>query len=374
MNRWSIPIVVLGVSAALVVVQPQLAVALSSAEVNGIARRVTVRIIAPSGSGSGVLIRKDGKTYTILTSAHVLTNNSTYEVLTPDGQRYSLDRNSIKKHSEVDLAIAQFTSPKSYPVVEIGDSSAVAEGSPSYVAGFPARTEAITESIYNFSKGEVTGVSSKPFKDGYSLIYTNTTLPGMSGGPVLDANGRLIGIHGRSDAKTEFQDQQLNPKIYVKSGVNLGISIRALFSLVPQKQLTVATTSSVNSNADRSLINDLLAQSDFRRRQNDVLGAIAALDQVIRLDPNNLYAFNERGSLYLQKQDFLSAVVDFRQTVQLDPNFAEGYYNQGWAQLRSGDPKAAAANFRKAAVLFKAQGKTEKYKATKERLKGMPTE
>jgi Trypsin-like peptidase domain/Tetratricopeptide repeat len=374
MNRWSIPAVVLGVSAALVVVQSQLAIALSSSEVNGIARRVTVRIIAPSGSGSGVLIRKDGKTYTILTSAHVLTNNSTYEVLTPDGQRYSLNRNSIKKHNEVDLAIAQFTSPKSYPVAEIGDSSAVAEGSPSYVAGFPARTEAITESIYNFSKGEVTGVSSKPFKDGYSLIYTNTTLPGMSGGPVLDAKGRLIGIHGRSDAKTEFQDQQLNPKIYVKSGVNLGISIRALFSLVPQKQLTVATTSSVNSNADRSLINDLLAQSDFRRRQNDVLGAIAALDQVIRLDPNNLYAFNERGSLYLQKQDFLSAVVDFRQTVQLDPNFAEGYYNQGWAQLRSGDARAAAANFRKAAALFKAQGKTEKYKATKERLKGMPTE
>jgi Trypsin-like peptidase domain/Tetratricopeptide repeat len=374
MNRWSIPAVVLGVSAALVVVQPQIAVALSSAEVNGIARRVTVRIIASSGSGSGVLIRKDGKTYTILTSAHVLTNNGTYEVLTSDGQRYSLDRNSIKKHSEADLAIAQFTSPKSYPVVEIGDSSAVAEGSPSYVAGFPARTEAITESIYNFSKGEVTGVSSKPFKDGYSLIYTNTTLPGMSGGPVLDANGRLIGIHGRSDAKAEFQDQQLNPKIYVKSGVNLGISIRALFSLVPQKQLTVATTSSANSNADRSLINDLLAQSDFRRRQNDVPGAIAALDQVIRLDPNNLYAFNERGSLYLQEQNFLSAVVDFRQTVQLDPNFAEGYYNQGWAQLRSGDPKAAAANFRKAAALFKAQGKTEKYKATKERLKGMPTE
>jgi Flp pilus assembly protein TadD len=95
---------------------------------------------------------------------------------------------------------------------------------------------------------------------------------------------------------------------------------------------------------------------------------------VIRLDPNNLYAFNERGSLYLQQQNFLSAVVDFRQTVQLDPNFAEGYYNQGWAQLRSGDPRAAAANFRKAAALFKSQGKTEKYKATKEQLKGMPTE
>lgn len=374
MNRWHIPTALMGCCAALVVVQPQWAVALNGSEVNGIARRVTVRIITPSGSGSGVLIRKEGKTYTVLTSAHVLSTNGTYEVLTSDGQLYRLDRNSIKKHGEVDLAIAQFASPKSYPVVEIGDSKVVAEGSPSYVAGFPARTEAITESIYNFSKGEVTGISSKPFKDGYGLIYTNTTLPGMSGGPVLDANGRLIGVHGRSDAKAEFQDQQLNPKIYVKSGVNLGVPISALFSLVPQNQLTIATASSTRSTADQSLINDLLAQSDFRRRQNDVLGAIAALDQVIRLDPNNIFAFNERGSLHLQQRDFLSAVVDFRQTVQIDPNFAEGYYNQGWAQLRSGDARAAAANFRKAAVLFKSQGKTEKYKATKERLKGMPTE
>lgn len=365
-----------GVSAASVVVSSLApAVALSSAEVNKIARSVTVRVVSASGTGSGVLIRKEGKTYTLLTSAHVLPNKTaaaaTYEVITPDGQRYSLDRSSIKAQANIDLAIAQFVSSQSYAVAKLSDA-VVTEGNPSYVAGFPAKTAALTESIYSFTKGEITAAPLQPFKDGYGLVYTNTTLPGMSGGPILNADGALIGIHGRADAKTELQDQLLNPQIYVKSGVNLGIPVNAVFSLVPKAKLTIAAASSttVSSAQDRSLINDLMAQSNFKMRQNDVVGAIAALDQVVRLDPNNIEAYNERGSLYMMRRDFLAAVTDFRQTVQLDPNFAGGYYNQGVAYLRSGSPREAQANFKKAAELFKVLGNTPMYKKTLQELKG----
>jgi Trypsin-like peptidase domain/TPR repeat/Tetratricopeptide repeat len=373
MMPWNLPATVVGVSAALVVISNlSPAVALSSAEVNKIARSVTVRVVSASGTGSGVLIRKEGKTYTLLTSAHVLpTRTATYDVITPDGQRYSLDRNSIQAQANVDLAIAQFVSAQSYPVAKVSDAT-VTEGTPSYVAGFPAKTAALTESIYSFTKGEITAAPAQPLKDGYGLVYTNTTLPGMSGGPIFNADGALIGIHGRADAKTELQDQQLNPQIYVKSGVNLGIPVSAVFSLVSKEKLTIAAVSSttVNSAQDRSLINDLMAQSNFRLRQNDLSGAIAALDQVVRLDPNNIEAFNERGTLYLMQRNFLAAVTDFRQTVQLDPNFAGGYYNQGVAYLRSGSPREAQANFKKAAELFKALGNTPMYRKTLEQLKG----
>lgn len=364
---------VVGVSAALVLISPAPSVALSSAEVNKIARSVTVRITSTTGSGSGVLIRRAGKTYTLLTAAHVLSNkNAVYEVITPDAERYVLDRKSIKNHAQADLAIAQFTSSQSYGVVKISGAEKIVEGTPSYVAGFPGKTTAMTDSIYNFTKGEITAAPAQPFKDGYGLVYTNTTLPGMSGGPIFNTDGALIGIHGRADAKTELQDQQLNPQIYVKSGVNLGIPVKALLSLVPKEQLTIAAASSttVNSPEERSLIRDLMMQSNFKLRQNDVLGAIAALDQVVRLDPNNIEAFNERGSLYMMRRDFLAAVADFRQTVQLDPNFAGGYYNQGVAYLRSGSPREAQANFKKAAELFKSLGNNQMYKKTLQELKG----
>jgi Trypsin-like peptidase domain/Tetratricopeptide repeat len=376
MMSWNFSAAFMGVSAALVVINLAPAMALSSAEVNQIARNVTVRITSSGGTGSGVLIRREGKTYTLLTAAHVLANQTVvYEVTTPDSQHYTLDRKSIKLHGRADLAIAQFVSTQSYGVAKIASSERIAEGSPSYVAGFPGKTVAMTESIYNFTKGEITAAPTQPFKDGYGLVYTNTTLPGMSGGPIFNADGVLIGIHGRADAKTELQDQQLNPQIYVKSGVNLGIPIGTAFALVPKEKLTIAIASpTVNSTTispeDRSLIDDLMRQSDFKRRQNDLPGAIAALDQVVRLDPKNLEAFNDRGTLYMMQRDFLAAVTDFRQTVQIDPNFAGGYYNQAVAYLRSGSPREAQANFKKAAELFKASGNTQMYKKTLQELKG----
>ncbi len=374
MMPWNLPAAFVGVSAALVAINLAPAVALSSAEVNKIARSVTVRITSASGSGSGVLIRRAGKIYTLLTAAHVLSNKTAvYEVMTPDAERYVLDRTSIKTHTQADLAIAQFTSSQSYGVVKISSAEKIVEGTPSYVAGFPGKTTAMTDSVYNFTKGEITAAPAQPFKDGYGLVYTNTTLPGMSGGPIFNSEGALIGIHGRADAKTELQDQQLNPQIYVKSGVNLGIPVSAIFSLMPKEKLTIAAAASsatVNSAQDRSLINDLMLQSNFKLRQNDVVGAISALDQVVRLDPNNIEAFNERGSLYMMRRDFLAAVADFRQTVQLDPNFAGGYYNQGVAYLRSGSPREAQANFKKAAELFKALGNNKMYRKTLEELKG----
>lgn len=357
--------------------------ALTSNEVNTIAKGVTVQIKYGDTSGSGVILRKEGNIYTVLTAAHVLSARSTYEVVTADGQRYAITPGSIQKHATVDLAIAQFRSSKPYAVATLGDPQLVTEGMVSYVAGFPARTEALSESIYNFTTGTITAKATQPLKDGYGLVYTNTTLPGMSGGPVFNSAGQVIGIHGRADAKAQLQDEYLNPKIYVKSGVNLGIPVTAAFSLIPKTQLTVAPPAIAPSavspsvvtpprpTVNQTLLNDLLAQANFRRRQNDLMGAIASLDQAIRLDPSNLQALNERGDVYLALREYLSAAASFNQAVQVDPNFAEGHYNLGLAYLRSGSRTEAIASFQTAAQLAKVQNKQALYRAAKDQLQRM---
>jgi serine protease Do len=348
------------------------AIALSNGEVNEIAKGTTVRIQSEGSSGSGVLIRKNGSLYTVLTAAHVLSPTGSYEVWLADGQHYPLKPDTIRKHAQADLAIAQFSSSSTYKTVTIGDPSVLEEGASIFVAGFPAQTAALTESIYSFTTGTLTAKANRPFKDGYGLVYTNTTLPGMSGGPVFNASGSVVGIHGRADAKAQFQDEQINPKIYIKSGVNLGIPVTALFALVPKTQLAIApaTLTPRRPAINQTLVNDLRAQSDFRRRQRDYIGAVSAMDQAIRLDPNNVTLYDERGFLYMLMQDFLSAAVDFNQVVQIDPNSAEGYYNRAYAYYRSGSRDEAIASFEKAAELFKAQGKTKQYKATQDQLKG----
>jgi serine protease Do len=352
--------------------------AISSAEVNTLAKNITLRIKGTTSSGSGVLVQKQGNIYTLLTAAHVLSSNESFQAMTADGQNYPLITTSIRKHPNADLAIAQFSSPKAYSVVTIGNPASTVEGAPSYVAGYPARTEALTESIYNFSTGQITAKAPRPFRDGYGLVYTNTTLPGMSGGPVLNANGQLIGIHGRADAQAQWQDEQLNSKIYVKSGVNLGIPVETAFSLLPKEKLTVAAPNTPSANTppvatrptvNKMLLDDLFRQSSFRRRQNDLPGAIAALDQVIRMDPGNIDAYMERGDIYMTLREYLAAAVDFDQVIQLNPELGEAYYNRGIAYLRSGSPKESLASFQIAAEKFKAKGQSEKYKAAREQIK-----
>jgi tetratricopeptide (TPR) repeat protein len=128
----------------------------------------------------------------------------------------------------------------------------------------------------------------------------------------------------------------------------------------------VATRPAIN----KTILGDLFAQANFRRRQNDLPGAIATLDQVIRMDPENVDAYMERGDVYLNMREYLSAAVDFDQVIQISPEIGEAYYNRGIAYLRSGSPKESLESFQVAAEKFKAQGKFEKYKAAKEQIKG----
>ncbi len=198
----------------------------------------------------------------------------------------------------------------------------------------------------------------------------------MSGSPVFNEQGALIGIHGRADAQPELQNEQLNPTIYIKSGVNLGIPAHTLLELLPKSQLAFAPVAdpSVADTATLApetvaLLKDLRMQSDFKRRQNDLLGAIALMDKAIQLDSQNPELYDERGYFHMLQRDYLLALIDFKQVVQLDPSIGEGYYNQSIAYLRTGSPQEAIASFRQAVKIFQAQGKTQQVQAALDYLK-----
>jgi tetratricopeptide (TPR) repeat protein len=68
-----------------------------------------------------------------------------------------------------------------------------------------------------------------------------------------------------------------------------------------------------------------------------VARAITELDRKIRANPNDGAAYYRRGHLFAQQGDFGSAVKDFDEVLRLDPNDAEALNNRCWARAIIGE-------------------------------------
>jgi serine protease Do len=195
-------------------IQPQITLSYTAEKVSSIAKEVTVTVDSANDYGSGVIITHQGNEYTVLTNWHVLESKDAHTVKTRDGQIHQIRPGSIKHIAELDLAVGTFISNKLYRVAELGNSDTIGEGSTLYITGAPANLEGISSRNLLVVGGQLVGYDPSG-SNGYTLIYNNNTMPGMSGGSVMDSNGNLIGIHGRGSRDTNK----------IKSGFNLGIPI-----------------------------------------------------------------------------------------------------------------------------------------------------
>lgn len=187
--------------------------------VEKIAKEVTIRIMGNGSPGSGVIIllndrissNQGRKTYTVLTCQHVVSSGKqgSYLVLLPDGKSYPARVKFTPKLKGLDLALVEFDSDTNYRVVKLGESQQLLPNDSVYAAGFPnyqtidanriEDTSNWGKRAFRLTAGKVGSVSIAPrsLQEGYSLGYTNEVASGMSGGPVLNDRGKLVGINGR---------------------------------------------------------------------------------------------------------------------------------------------------------------------------------
>ncbi len=240
------------IATAIVITLPSSAMALTGEEVNDIAREITVLIVdskAEGVHGSGFIIAKDGKTYSVLTANHVVNVESEYRLVTADKKSHEIDYQKIKVLPGVDLAVVQFTADEDYKVAKLANSDLAKEGGQVFVSGWPAPGGAIKERVRQFVAGGITSRLDTPVANGYSMVYSNITRVGMSGGPVLDAGGRVIAIHGLGETEDPHQLEKQLAKIGIsqesagqlttlfKPGFNLGIPINTFLTGAPQAGL-----------------------------------------------------------------------------------------------------------------------------------------
>jgi tetratricopeptide (TPR) repeat protein len=320
--------------------------ALSNAQIRELARQVTVQIDGQA-PGSGVIIARQGQTYYVLTAEHVVATADEYAVITPDGKKHPLDYKNVKKLPGLDLAVLTFTSPQSYRVVEMGDSSTLKESTPIFISGFPLLGRDTNQTGYRFTIGNLLAQANQPLARGYGLAYMNKTFVGMSGGPILNQQGQLIGIHGAS--KTDRPETQGLDEKGDKPGLNLGIPInvfrRASLQVLPTLQFPNLPAVSPSAQPTAA---DLLIQAveQFIARADQP--ALTTINQAIRLQPNYTGAYFIRAIFRDSVGDNQRAMMDYNEVIRLNPQYAEAYNNRGVIRDDLGDKQGAIKDYTEA--------------------------
>jgi len=143
------------------------------------------------GTGSGVIV--DEKNGIILTNLHVIGDADRIEVTLADGRNYRAVPVGVDKTS--DLAVLRLAeTPSTLVRVSYGESSSLVVGQRVLAIGNPfGLHRTLTTGIVSSLERNVKSPTGALLK---GLIQTDAAInPGNSGGPLLDMDGRLIGIN-----------------------------------------------------------------------------------------------------------------------------------------------------------------------------------
>jgi serine protease Do len=148
------------------------------------ARSATIRVETDSGVGSGFFISSDGL---LLTATHVVRDAKAIKVRSSDGRRYVA---TVVGYDELrDLAMLKAQGGKNFPTLAL-ETAALKVGD-SVLAIGNSREQFIAPRA-----GSVTalGTSIDPTFPTGLIQSTMPLAPGDSGGPILNAKGRVVGV------------------------------------------------------------------------------------------------------------------------------------------------------------------------------------
>jgi serine protease Do len=146
-----------------------------------------------TGIGSGVIVGSDGQ---IITNNHVISRAKRVSVQLADDTRY--EASNILGDGESDIAVLSIKLETPGPAAEIGDSDSMEIGDWVLAIGSPFRLEATVSAGIISAKNRRLGRIPRS-----RLFQTDAAInPGNSGGPLIDLDGKVIGINTAIATKT----------------------------------------------------------------------------------------------------------------------------------------------------------------------------
>ncbi|MAG78948.1 hypothetical protein CMI40_01070 [Candidatus Pacearchaeota archaeon] len=166
---------------------------------------VTIR--TDVGQGTGFIIVDNGY---IVTNAHVLAGGSEIQVLTYEQD--VINANFIGYNSELDIALIKI--PGDYNELILGDSDDLQIGEKVIAIGNPLGLQ------FSVSQGIISAIHREGINKIDAYIQTDAALnPGNSGGPLINEEGKVIGINNFKIGSSESLGFALESN-YIKTTVN----------------------------------------------------------------------------------------------------------------------------------------------------------
>ncbi len=195
-------------------------------------------------SGSGVVISPDGY---VLTNTHVIENASRISVTLSGGDEYDAEVIGVDKTSDLALLLLN---GNNFPFAEMGDSDDLIIGEWVIALGNPFELFSVsnqpTASVGIISANHMDfGMQKESGRVLQNMIQTDAAInPGNSGGPLVNSEGRVIGI---------------NTFIFTGSNYNRG-SIGIGFAIPINTAKRIAKELKTSGSIDRSFTTGLVVQ------------------------------------------------------------------------------------------------------------------
>jgi Trypsin-like peptidase domain/Tetratricopeptide repeat len=278
-------------------------------------------------------------------------------IVTPSQERITINPIDINvANVDLDVAVVKFQSRQNYRVADIGRYS-FNKLDWVFISGFPGvnrhkQRRLSIGMVLDRSTGEFS-VKSRDrefgsLSNGNGLVYTNLSLPGMSGGAVLNRQGRVVGINTGAE-------NEIAGAAEINFGFALGIPIATVLRVggIPATKGQITNTSLAESTQSESAeIRQILLSTLFKpsvtakaeqwlnygnllwrsAKNQEAVAAFTTAIKLLEREPDSgerkdelRIAYVGMGVAWMANKDYSSAIVAFQQAVKYAPQASQSW-------------------------------------------------
>ena len=137
---------------------------------------------------------------------------------------------------------------------------------------------------------------------------------------------------------------------YVNLYENWDVNLQRILEIVQTASSGTINTNTVEQSVDPNAVTEFVKGLTYQNRRN-YERAVEYYTKALRLNPQLIGAYNNRGNVYNSMGEHDCAIKDFTKAIQLRPDFADAYNNRGNAYDKKGNSDWAIKDFTKAIQL-----------------------